>query len=193
MFQRQFLILVALLSTLLGPLVAFSANQVLWTTQASKLFADTTQTPDVKLTWSGLPPLNGQVSAVWDRGSGALSTDIEYRCSIQLTGSLNPAESVELWYASSNGTLIDGPVTADSRIDAATTPALRNVINSLHLAGQLTVNKATTNTAMNYAGVIHNVTGRYFYLVAWNMTSFTVRADATVNNCRLTPLVPEIQ
>jgi hypothetical protein len=170
---------------------AWAANKIYTTRETSKVFADTAQTPDVKLTWANLGVANGRISTVWDRGAGALSPTIHYRCTFQLTGTVTSGEPVELWLATSDdNTLLDGPITADSTITT------RYVLNSLRYVASLRTSRdgaGASNQSMNYAGLIDNTPERYLYLVVWNGTSLPVRNDTSVNRCTLTPLPLEIQ
>lgn len=179
---------------LLGAVPVWAAQEILWIPDGAPVtFADTAQAPTVKLTLAALATQQARVSAVWDRGAGALASDIAYRCTIQHTGTLVTTEADELWLATSDGTTIDGPVTADSTI-TNTAGADRPLVASLRLGAQLRVNKTTSNTAMTYSGIIHDVPdARYLYLVFWNMTAFSVRNDVNVNSCVLQPIVPQVQ
>lgn len=124
----------------------------------------------------------GRKSDVWDRGASPQPEKYSWRAKTAMAGTPRLGAKIDLYIATSDGTIIDGGVTAD---DAAFTDksALKNM---LHI-GSLVVDSVTTD-AIKGSGVFR-MHSRYGVLILWNNTASEVLSStAGDHEVILTPI-----
>ena len=124
----------------------------------------------------------GRKSDQWDLGAGATPDEFEWRAKIALQATPVLSESIDFYLATSDGTIIDGNVTAG---DAAFTDV--DALPNLHYVGSLVVD--TTGTDSIRGSGTFRMTSRYGILVMWNNTAAeTLSATATDHEFIATPI-----
>jgi len=121
---------------------------------------------------SGLGFQAGRKSALWDRGASPQPDEYSWRAKVKLQATPVLGESIDFYMATSDGTIIDGLMTAG---DAETTD--KDALPNLMRIGSLIVDTETTDSIQG-SGTFR-MYERFGILVAWNNTAaetFTITA-----------------
>ena len=141
----------------------------------------------VVFTPTSLATVAGRVSARHDLGAAARSEWYEWRAKTKFATAPVLGEIIEIYLATSDGTIEDGNVgTADAAL--ATGDKRKN----LHLIGIIIVDKADVTEPMHASGLCR-IDARYISAAWWNATADALSATAGDHEFILTPVPPEVQ
>jgi hypothetical protein len=141
----------------------------------------------IVLTMNNLAFGAGRMSTRYNRGTAARAALFEWRCTITLTGTNTVGQVIEWYLATSDGTTIDGNLSAT---DGALPTDKRNNLKPI---GITIVDQATTNTPIIASGWVL-IPSQYFSWGVWNGTTATnFQATAGGSSCTLTPFSWENQ
>ena len=131
----------------------------------------------------------GRKSASWDRGASPQAEEYSWRAKFKFAATPLVGETIDLYIATSDGTIIDGTTTAgDAGFPAADVGSLNNMM----YIGSLVVD--TTGTDSIQGSGVFRMTSRYGVLVMWNNTAAeTLSATAGDHSVIITPVFLEVQ
>jgi hypothetical protein len=176
-----------------GPALVYAAPNKVWVLPGTALkFGDSAQTPIRNLTLgTPLAAGTGRCSAQYDKNalvsaSGAMPHEWRWGATFTLNGTGTLGEVIELYIATSDGTIIQGNI---STADAALASDLRK---NLTFIGTVIVDKATATPVLMGAGDVI-IKPRYFSVCVYNTTSLAFTTSTTAHTVYLTPMSSEIQ
>lgn len=133
----------------------------------------------------------GRVGEQRDLGSAARAEWYEWRLFLDgFDTAPVVGETVDLYFAQSDGTYDDGPVTFQDASDSAL--ASTNLLPNLFFAGSCTVRSTTAADNLTASGVVR-LTSRYVVPVVHNNTADALLSTADDHHLILTPIPPEVQ
>jgi len=142
---------------------------------------------DVVLTLTNLGYGAGRISAVWDRGAGALPAEFRWRAVMQWEDNPAATDYAEIVLATGDGTLHDGTLGAG---DGAMTAAQKS---NADVIGSVKAEAATGSTNRISSGSVL-ITDRYVSMGVWNGSATkNLKNTANVSYIILTPVPPESQ
>lgn len=129
----------------------------------------------------------GRISARTDLGASSKSPLYAWRGKFKLASTSTIDSAIELYLATSDGTLADGNFgTSDAAV------ADGNLRKNLQWMGSIVVDQTGTDVVLIGSGLVH-LHERYVSLVVWNATDGTLTATAADHQVTLTPVPDEIQ
>jgi len=141
----------------------------------------------VAFTPTSLAASAGRVSAQHDRGTSARAASFEWRVKTKFNTQPVVNEIIELYLATSDGTIVDGNVgTADAAL------ASGDKWNNLHYIGSIVVDKADVAEVFHASGEFRLIAQK-FSVVWWNNTADALSSTAGDHEFIATPIPPEIQ
>ena len=137
---------------------------------------------DVAWTVDGITTLAGRQSAQHDFGDAARAFMYRWRAKTQWDTQPVVGESLDFYYKSSDGTILDNDDgTGDIALSAA------DKLKNLHYIGSIIVDEAIIDTPSGASGVIA-IYERYIHIVAFNNSVDTISTTANDTSFTLTPL-----
>lgn len=141
----------------------------------------------VTLTLTSLGNNAGRISAQWDRGAGAKPSLYKWRGTVKAAAALVVGVQLELYFATSDGTDVDGNQgTSDAAFSAS------DKRRNLQYVGSI-VGDSTSNGELQKGSGLVEIRDRYVSLVVWNTLGQALTGTATDHYFSLTPVPDEIQ
>lgn len=166
-------------------------NKVYTAREATRLWSDGGNTSDEDLDLGGLAADAGRVGSAWDRGAGSIAT--KYRWTLFIDGfDTAPVvgETVDLYFAESDGTITDGPVAFSDTADAALSST--DLLKNLKPAGSAVVHSTTAGDNVAKSGLIV-LKARHIIPVVHNNTADALLSTNDFHRVILEPVPEEIQ
>lgn len=142
---------------------------------------------DVTFTPQNVANAAGRISAQWDRGAGSKPARYVWRAHTKAGAALAIGATLEIYFATSDGTDVDGN---QSTSDAAFAAADKR--RNLQFVGTVVADSTTNGEVQIGSGVIEIFT-RYLSVVWWNNLGQTLTNTAGDHTFTLTPVPDEIQ
>jgi len=142
---------------------------------------------NIVLAFSNKASGTGQISALYDKGTGDQPSLWQAQCSISLTGTNVVGAQIEYYVSTSqDGTTMDGGLTLNSSFSS-------DKRRNLYLIGTLQVDQTTSNTTMIATFRNIQLPARYFASGFWNATSLPTETSTTKHKCVFTPMPYRMQ
>lgn len=142
---------------------------------------------DVTFTPTSVANAAGRISAQWDRGSGSKPARYYWRAVTKAAAALAVGVQLEIYFATSDGTYIDGnQSTSDAAFSA--TDKRRN----LQAVGVIEADSTTNGEVQIASGIVWIFT-RYVSVVWWNALGQSLSSTASDHLFTLTPIPDEVQ
>jgi hypothetical protein len=161
------------------------ANKIYGTPETAISFKETAG--DVTFTPKNVANNAGRISAQWDRGSGAKPTIYKWRAHTKAAAALAVGQSLEIWFATSDGTDVDGN---QGTTDAAF--AASDKRRNLQYVGSIFSDSVTNGEVQIGSGLVE-IRDRYVSVVWWNTFGQALTNTAGDHTFTLTAVPDEIQ
>lgn len=142
---------------------------------------------DVVFTPTSVADQAGRISAQWDRGAGSKPSLYRWRAKTKAAAALTAGNVLEIWAATSDGTIEDGN---QSTADAAFATASKR--NNLQYVGVIVADSTTNGEVQQGSGYLM-IRDRYVSIVWWNAFGQALSSTAGDHSISLTPVPDEIQ
>lgn len=142
---------------------------------------------DVVFTPQNIANNAGRISDRWDRGSGAKPSLYKWRVHTKAAAALAVGVTLEIWFATSDGTDADGNQgTTDAAFSAA------DKRRNLQYVGGIFAD-STSNGEVQIGSGLVEIRDRYVSVVWWNTLGQSLTNTAGDHTFTLTPVPDEIQ
>lgn len=136
----------------------------------------------------------GQISDIYNKGTGAQVDRWELRCTISLTGTHTMGQVISYFIATRpNNTVVadgDGGLpTSGAPLTSGQLDKLRNLMP----VGNVVVDQITAGTSMTASFRNLYLPQQYLQLVMWNNTAISTETSTTKHKCVLTGTPPQMQ
>ena len=177
------LLIFLLLASLAFPGHLWAASSLYVNPGTAITFGDSGRT--VAWTISNVAAANGNVSASYNKGTGAQPAYYRMQCTVSFAATGTLGQTFEYYYATSqDGTTWDAGVTGSA--GSITSDQRR----ALKLAGVLAVYNTTSATSMTVSFPNIYIPTQYYALAFWNNTTVTTETSTTKHYCAMVPMVP---
>lgn len=129
----------------------------------------------------------GRISTQWDRGAGAVPSRYIWRAHTKFAAALAVPASLEIYFATSDGTDVDGNQgTTDAAFSAA------DKRRNLQFVGTINAD-STSNGEVQIASGVVEIFARYVSVVWWNAMGQALTGTAGDHTFSLTAVPDEVQ
>jgi hypothetical protein len=129
----------------------------------------------------------GRISTQWDRGTGSKPGWYEWRAKTKAGSALTVGTQLEIYLATSDGTIVDGNLgTSDAALAAG------DKRRNLQPVGSIVSDSTSSGEVQHGSGQVF-IVARYVSVVWWNATGVTLTNTAGDHEFILTPIPDELQ